>query len=84
MRAESLESVIRAQPFLPFSLRLADGSRVEVRHPELIAHAPGARTVIVVGSDESFRVLDVALIIELEVGPPQPAGTIAENPNGGE
>ena len=60
MRGET-ETAIRAQPFRPFSLRLADGSLVEVRHPEWIAHVAGTRTAIVVGPDESFKVLDVAL-----------------------
>ena len=84
MRAENLDEVIRAQPFRPFSLRLADGSVVEVRHPEWIAHPAGTRTAVVVRPDESVKILDVARVLSVELGPPQPAGAVAENPNGGE
>jgi hypothetical protein len=35
--------------------------------------------------DESVRIIDVGLVIELQLGPPVPAGTISpENPDGGD
>jgi hypothetical protein len=34
--------------------------------------------------DDSFRVINVGLVLELDVTPPVPAGSIAPNPNGGE
>jgi hypothetical protein len=36
------------------------------------------------GPDESVRIIDVALVLELDLGPPVPAGPVAPNPNGGE
>ncbi len=84
MRAENLQEVIRAAPFRPFWLCLANGSKVFVPHPEWIAHPSGARTAVVMGQDESVRIIDVALVLELELALPVPAGSIAPNPNGGE
>ena len=34
--------------------------------------------------DESVRIIDVGLVLELDLAPPIPAGSIAPNPNGGE
>ncbi len=79
MKAESLYEVIHAVPFRPFYLMLADGTRVEVPHPEYIMQPPGARTAIVMGQDESVRILDVALVLGIEHGPPEPATSIGKD-----
>ena len=85
MRAENLDELIHAEPFRPFTVCLANGARVEIPHPEWIIHPPGTRTAVVMSPDESVRIIDVGLVVELQVGPPLPAGTIAEErPNGGE
>jgi len=84
MRTESLHEAIQAQPFRPFSLVLANNDRVPVTHPEWILHPRGARTCIIMKPDDSFRVINVGLVLELDVTPPVPAGSIAPNPNGGE
>lgn len=84
MRAENLQEVIRAAPFRPFALCLADGSKVHVPHPEWIAHPPQARTAVVMGPDESVRIIDVALVLEIQIGPPVPAGPITPEPDGQE
>jgi hypothetical protein len=84
VRAESLHEAIHAQPFRPFTLMLADGTRLHVPHPEWILQPRGARIAVVMNEDESIRILDVALVLGLEVGPPAPAGSAAPNPNGGE
>ena len=84
MRAENLHEVIDAEPFRPFTLMLADGTRLHVPHPAWILHPPHARTAVVMSQDESIRILDVALVLGVEFAPPLPAGSIAPAPNGGE
>jgi hypothetical protein len=76
MRAEELREVIHAAPFRPFALCLADGTRVDVPHPDFIAHPPGGRTAVVVGVDESLHIIDVMLVSTIEVKPPAAAGTV--------
>ena len=84
MTPAALYAAIHAEPFRPFRLMLADGRTLHIPHPEWILHPPGARTAIVMNADESYRVLDVDLVLELEHGPPVPAGAIAPDPDGGE
>jgi hypothetical protein len=76
MRLESLREVIHAAPFRPFALCLADGTRVDVPHPDFIAHPPGGRTALVVGTNESLHIVDVMLIVKIEIGPPATAGAV--------
>ena len=40
MRTENLQEVIHAAPSLLFALCLADGTRVDVPHPDFIANPP--------------------------------------------
>jgi hypothetical protein len=76
VRPENLREVIHAAPFRPFALCLADGTRVNVPHPDFIAHPPGGRTAVVVGTDESLQIVDVMLIAKIEIGPPATAGAM--------
>jgi len=63
---------------------LADGTRLPVRHPEWIMLPAGARTAVLMDSDERVRILDVALLLGVEMDTPAPARAIAPEPNGGE
>ncbi len=36
MRTSEIETQLRQRPFLPFRLRMTDGSAFEVRHPEML------------------------------------------------
>ncbi len=82
MTADVLRAAIGAQPFHPFELVLADGSRVNVRHPEWIAYA-GGRVAVVTDPDDRVHYIETMLVTKIEVPPPVPAGTVAPEPNGG-
>lgn len=47
MASEKLHEVLRAEPFQPFVLHMADGRQIEVRHPELMAISPSGRIAYV-------------------------------------
>jgi hypothetical protein len=83
MRPESLRDAIKAVPFRPFSLVTADGSRIEVKHPEWIAY-PGGRVAVVIDPDDRTYYLEVARVTRLDLAPPILAGSPAPDPNGGE
>lgn len=68
MTVDQLRQFHQARPFRPFSLHLADGQSVAVRHPEFLAQSPSGRTVIVYGRDDAFDVIDLTLVTRLEVG----------------
>ena len=73
MTIEQIRNIHRAQPFRPFAIHVADGRVIEVPHPDFLSHSPTGRTIIVYHGDESFSVLDLLLVTELEVhSPPKP------------
>ncbi len=76
MTAEQLRKVHRTQPFRPFTLKLADGNKLHVPHPEFMWLLPGGRTVHVATGDDSFEIVDLLLVASLEVrdGAPREGG----------
>jgi hypothetical protein len=70
MTIEQLRNMHRATPFQPFTIRLADGRSFFVKHPGYLSHSPSGRTVIVHQDDDSFNILDLLLVTELEVHAP--------------
>ena len=67
MTTEQFRATLHQQPFRPFTIHMADGRAFEVAHPDFVAQSPSGRTVIVFQSDESYSVLDLLLMSELEV-----------------
>jgi hypothetical protein len=64
---ERIRGLYEAQPFRPFIIHLADGRQILVSHREFLALGPGGRTVIVYQPDESFNIVDLLLVTDLEV-----------------
>ena len=67
MTMEQLRAVHQARPFRPFTIHMADGRAVHVPHSEFLSHSPSGRTIIVYHVDESFSVIDLLLVNEVEV-----------------
>jgi hypothetical protein len=65
MTTELLQRHIHRTPFVPFTLRLADGQELRVPHPDFISHAPGTRTASVALPDGSFEYVDLLLVVGL-------------------
>jgi hypothetical protein len=63
-----------AQPFQPFVMHLADGRNLPVARREFLAISPVGRTVLVFQPDESFDIVDLSLVTDLEVGLPPRTG----------
>ncbi len=77
MMVEQLKDVIHAQPFRPFTIHMGDGRTFLVKHQDFISRSPSGRTVIVYGDNDSFSILDLLLVTELEVHPPANPGAAA-------
>jgi hypothetical protein len=84
MRVEELETVIRAQPFRPFHLMLANAQRLYVDHPEWIFISPGRRTVVWADKDDRLMLLDIARLLGVESDTPGPGRADPPYPNGAE
>jgi hypothetical protein len=67
MKVDELRRLYDAEPFRPLVIHTADGRRFPVRHREFLATAPSGRTVIVYQPDDSFDVIEVALVTSLKV-----------------
>lgn len=69
MTTEQLPKLIKARPFVPFTIRTADGREVRVHHPEAIAYT-GGRIAVVLNQDESVEIIDLLLVPSLQVPSP--------------
>jgi hypothetical protein len=67
MTIEQLREAHQAQPFVPFSLHMADGKELDVPHREFLSHSESGRTVIVHGQGEKWNGVDLLLVARLEV-----------------
>ena len=68
MTIEQLRRAHQNRPFEPFTIHLADGREVRVRHPEFLAEFPGGRSIIVTLADQSWEVIDLLLVTSLHFG----------------
>jgi hypothetical protein len=64
MDLEGVREALHGEPFKPFTICLADGRRIPVRHPEMVA--VGKRRIIVVQPDDSWSVVEPLLIVSLD------------------
>jgi hypothetical protein len=70
MTVEQLKNVHGSKPFRPFTIHMGDGRSFRVDHPEFLSRFPSGRTIIVHQPDDSFSVLDMRLVTELEMHVP--------------
>lgn len=67
MTNEQFKATLHQHPFRPFTIRMVDGRAFEVAHRDFVAQSQSGRTVIVFQRDESYSVLDLLLMSELQV-----------------
>jgi len=67
MTIEQLVNAHHARPFRPYTIYMGDGRAFFVKHPDFLSRSPSGRTVIVHQDDESFSVLDLLLVTELQL-----------------
>jgi hypothetical protein len=68
-----VREAIKAQPFRPFILRLADGRSYKVDHPEFAMLARTGMELVFVADDQGIHQIYVPLIVEIETPSTQPA-----------
>jgi hypothetical protein len=67
MTIEQLRTIHQATPFRPFTMHLADGRQLRVPHRVFLSHSASGRTVIVHHEGDTFSVIDLLLVTELEL-----------------
>ncbi len=74
MTADRLRKLLRAVPFVPFDISLANGKIVHLPHPDFAALDPKGRILLAWYPDGvDFEIIDVALITNLSVKVPASA-----------
>jgi hypothetical protein len=66
MTIEQLRRMHQTRPFHPFDIHLADGRRLPVDHPELLAMTPPGRTIGVGLDDGTIEIVDLLLVTSLK------------------
>jgi hypothetical protein len=70
MTSEQLRGTIKASPFRPFIIRVADGAEIPVPHPDFIMHNSATpRTAVVTMPDGTIQILELLLITRLVIEP---------------
>jgi hypothetical protein len=82
MNTETMQGLLRSQPFQPFEIRMSNGDVFPVRHPEM---ALLLRSNVILGNHEAddfvfCSLLHVADVVAMPATPKQ--GTEKENGNG--
>jgi len=78
MDITGVRDALHSQPFVPFTIRLADGRSLPVPHPDFVALTP--RRVIVGAADDTWSVLEPLLIVSLD----HEAGRAADGSDAGD
>jgi uncharacterized protein YjlB len=66
MHIDVLVSFVRAEPFEPFRVGIANGKELDVRHPDYILISPGKGHVMIFTGPERFQMVDSKLITRIE------------------
>lgn len=76
---DQIRQLIRATPFQPFRLHLADQRAADVLHPDFALVFPSKRQVLVVrpGNDDVWQMIDVGLIVSIGPIDEQPGASKA-------
>ncbi len=75
MTIEQLRTTLRAAPFRPFTIRMADGRQFPIPHPDFLSFSPTGRTAVIFHADGSASIVDLLLMTELELSPMSTADT---------
>ncbi len=67
MTTEVVKAAIQRRPFRPFSVRLADGSEIQIQSQEHVALHPTGKTFIIFEPDGGYRIVDIPLVTDLSV-----------------
>lgn len=67
MTVEHLRHAREANPFIPFTIHMADGRSHDIPHRDYLSISPNGRIVIVYSEDEAWSFIDLLLVTELRM-----------------
>ena len=69
MNITVLRELHEARPFVPFTLNLADGRKLNVIHNEFLARFPSGRAAMLTHGDDKFTLIDLLMVTSVDVDP---------------
>jgi hypothetical protein len=63
---DQVRTAMRAQPFRPFAIKLADGRQFRIDHPEFIAVSPNGREMVIY-DDEGMSLIEMLMVVEVRM-----------------
>lgn len=66
MTIQQLRAALKAVPFRPFDVHMADGRSFHVPHPDFLLMSPSGRMAFAFGEDDDCSILDLLLMTEIE------------------
>jgi hypothetical protein len=66
MTGEQFRTTLNARPFVPFTIRTADGERCPVSDPNVAWAPPTGRLAFLALDDGSARIIDIRLVTAIE------------------
>ena len=69
MKIGILRELHEARPFMPFTIGLADGRKLNVPHNEFLSFFPSGRSAILTHGDDSFTLIDLLMVTTVDVRP---------------
>ena len=69
MNIAILRELHEARPFMPFTIALADGRKLQVIHNEFLYFFPSGRAAMLTHSDDRFTLIDLLLVTSVDVDP---------------
>ena len=67
MTPEAIRDAVQRRPFRPFSVRLADGSQIQIQSQDYVALHPAGKTFVIFEPDGGYRIVDIPLVTDLSV-----------------
>lgn len=67
MTVEQVGNSLIFTPFKPFVIHVADGRQMPVASRESMAISPSGRTIVVYQTDDTFNIIDLLLVTDLEI-----------------
>ncbi len=58
--------MLRAQPFVPFDIKTADGDTIHIVHPDFVARSPDGRSAMAYESDGHPRLVNLQMVVTIE------------------
>ena len=65
MTSEAIKTAVQRRPFRPFSVRLTNGSQIQVPSEDNVAIHPDGKTFVIFEPAGGYRIVDIPIVTEL-------------------